>query len=53
MYWRMRDLWGLINLVARMVVESDDTLPYLQDVNRDSVWATHRCPSRHRMEDVH
>jgi hypothetical protein len=29
MYWRIRDLWGLINLVASTVVELDDTPLYL------------------------
>jgi hypothetical protein len=53
MYWRIRDLWGPANLVASTVTELDDTLPYLQDVHRDSVWATHECPSRHRVEDMH
>jgi hypothetical protein len=41
MYWRMQDLWGPVNLVAQMVAESNDTLQYLQDVNWDSVRATH------------
>jgi hypothetical protein len=31
MYWHIRDLWSPTNLVALMVVESYDTLPYLQD----------------------
>jgi hypothetical protein len=29
MYWRMHDLWGLVNLVVLMVAESDDTSPFL------------------------
>jgi hypothetical protein len=53
MYQRMQDLWGPIDFVAWMVTESDDTLLHLQDVNQNSVWATHGCPSRHRMSDVH
>jgi hypothetical protein len=28
-------------------------LPYLTGVHRDSAWATHRCPSRYRVEDMH
>jgi hypothetical protein len=36
-----------------MVVELEDTLPYLQDVHQDSVWATHECPSAYRVEDIH
>jgi choline-glycine betaine transporter len=46
-------LWGLTNLVALTVTELDDTLSYLTDVYWDSVWVTHGCPSRYRMEDVH
>jgi hypothetical protein len=53
MYWHMRDLCGPVNLVALMITELDDTSPFLQDVNRDSVWATHGCPSRYHMEAVH
>jgi hypothetical protein len=29
-YWRMQDLWGLINILALMVAESDAILSYLQ-----------------------
>jgi hypothetical protein len=32
MYWHIWDLWGPANLVASMVAELDDTLPYLTDV---------------------
>jgi hypothetical protein len=53
MYWHMQDLWGPLNLVALMVTELDDTLPYLQDVHWDSVWVTHGCRSRYHMEDMH
>jgi hypothetical protein len=52
MYWRMWDLWAPVNLVAWMVTESNDTLPYLQDIHRDSVWATHGHLSRHHVEDM-
>jgi hypothetical protein len=53
MYWRIRDLWGPINIVASCVTESDDTLPYLMGVQWDSAWATHGCPSRYLVEDEH
>jgi hypothetical protein len=29
MYWCIRDLWGPANLLASLVTELDDTLPYL------------------------
>jgi hypothetical protein len=32
MYWRIWDLWGLANLVASCVAETEDILPYLMDV---------------------
>jgi hypothetical protein len=53
MYWRIWDLSEPANVVALTVVESDDTLRYLQGVHRDSVWATHRCPSRYHTEGMH
>jgi hypothetical protein len=46
-------LWGPTNLVASTVTELDDTLPSLTDVHWDSVWATHECPSRYRIDDMH
>jgi hypothetical protein len=46
MYLHIRDLWGPTNLVVSMVTELDDTLPCFTDVQWDSVWATHGCPSR-------
>jgi hypothetical protein len=42
MYWHICDLSGPANLVASTVVELDDTLPYLTDVQWDSVGATDR-----------
>jgi hypothetical protein len=53
MYWCMRDLWGPTNFVASSVAKLDDTLPCLMDVHWDSVWATHGCPLRYRVEDMH
>jgi hypothetical protein len=53
MYWCMRDLWGPANLVASTVTELDDTPPYLTGVQWDSVGATHGCPSRYHVEDLH
>jgi hypothetical protein len=53
MYWSIRDLGGPANFVASMVAKLDDTPPYLTDVRRDSVGATHGCPSRYRVEDLH
>jgi hypothetical protein len=53
MYWGIHDIWGPANLVALMVTELDDTSPLIQDVHRDCVWATHGCPSRDLVEDVH
>jgi hypothetical protein len=53
MYWHIWDLWGPINLVASMIAELDDTPLYLTDVHWDSVGATHGCPSRYLMDDVH
>jgi hypothetical protein len=44
MYWRIRDLWGPVNLVASTVAELDNTLPHFMDVQWDSVWVTHGCP---------
>jgi hypothetical protein len=35
------------------IVELDDTPPYLTDVYWDSLGATHGCPSRYCMEDLH
>jgi hypothetical protein len=32
MYWRIRELWGPVNLVASTVIELDDTLPRFTDV---------------------
>jgi hypothetical protein len=52
MYWCIQDLWGPANLVASMVIELDDTSPLLQDVHQNSVWATHKGPSRYHVEDV-
>jgi hypothetical protein len=53
MYWRIHDLWGPTNLVASMIIELDDTPPYLIDDRRDSVGAIHGCPSRYHVEDLH
>jgi hypothetical protein len=53
MYWRIQDLWGPANLVTLCVAETEAILPYLMDVRRDSAWATHGCPPRYRVEDVH
>jgi hypothetical protein len=53
MYWRIRDLWGLANLVVLCVTEMEAIQPYLTGVNRDSAWATHECPPRYHVEDVH
>jgi hypothetical protein len=36
-----------------MVAELVDTLPYMRDIHWDSVWATHGCPSRYHVEDMH
>jgi hypothetical protein len=46
-------LWGAGNIVASTITELDDTLPHLTYVHLDSVWATHRWPSRYRVEDMH
>jgi hypothetical protein len=46
-------LWGPANLGASTVAELDDTLPRLKDVHWDSVWTTHGCLSRYRVEDMH
>jgi hypothetical protein len=35
------------------VAEMEAILPYLQCVHRDSAWATHGCPLRYHVEDVH
>jgi hypothetical protein len=40
-YWRIRDLWGLANLVVSCVTELDNTLPRFTGVQLGSVWATH------------
>jgi hypothetical protein len=53
MYWRIRDLWGPTNIVASCVTEMKAILAYLTGVHRDSAWATHGCPSRYHVEDVH
>jgi hypothetical protein len=53
MYLSIQDLWGPINLVASIVIELDDTPPYLMDDRRDSVGGTHGCPSRYCVEDLH
>jgi hypothetical protein len=39
-------LWGPAILVALTIAELDDTLPHFMDVQWDSVWATHECPSK-------
>jgi hypothetical protein len=44
---------GPANLVALMIAELDNTLPFLQDVHQDSVWATCGFPSRYHVEDIH
>jgi hypothetical protein len=36
-----RILWDPTNLLASMIAELDDTLPYLTDDTWDSAWATH------------
>jgi hypothetical protein len=53
MYWHIWDLWGLANLVASCVAETEAILPYIMGVHQDSAWATHGCPSRYCVEDVH
>jgi hypothetical protein len=53
MYWHIRDLWGSANLVALMVTELDGIPLCLMDVHWDSVRATHGCPLRYRVEDLH
>jgi hypothetical protein len=53
MYWHIQDLLGPTNLVASTVTELDDTPLYLTDVHWDSVGATHGCPSRYHVEDLH
>jgi hypothetical protein len=53
MYWCIRDLWVPANLVASTVVELDSTPQCLTDVHWDSVGATHGCPLRYRVEDLH
>jgi hypothetical protein len=57
-YWmgRLRVDWIInseLQSVASCVTEIEATLPYLMGVHRDSAWATHGCPSRYRVEDVH
>jgi hypothetical protein len=39
-YWRIQDIWSLVNLVGSMVVELDNSPPYLPDVYWDSVGVT-------------
>jgi hypothetical protein len=46
-------LWGPANLVVLIVAKLDDISPYLTNVHWDSVGATHGCPSRYRVEDLH
>jgi hypothetical protein len=44
MYWRIRDIWNLANIVASMVAELDDTLSRFTNDRRDSVQATQGLP---------
>jgi hypothetical protein len=46
-------LWDPTNLVACTVAMLDDTLHCLTDIHCNSVWATHGCPSRYHVEDMH
>jgi hypothetical protein len=44
---------GPTNLVASTVAELDDNLQYLTDVHLDIMGATHGCPLRYHVEDLH
>jgi hypothetical protein len=40
-------------VMSSSVTELDDTLPYLQGVHQDNVWATHGCLLRYHVENMH
>jgi hypothetical protein len=40
-YWRIWDFLGPTNILASLVTELDNTLPYLMDDRREGAWATH------------